>query len=197
MSLEVYQSRFQTQLRDRITTQQFYWVADNAIDLHPWQLAREIQNNVFIDTNWVLWLLYMLTDKCFLRRFTTWRRLPTYGPGYSVRYASDLFRGLAPGQFSENLTTANIRWNYAGNVHGKAQNRIGPLQAGAENSTSWSTFFQGASSAFIAEHSSPRVSDSGVSFQGAALTTSGFAIPITGGQLSWPPGRQKNRRLTF
>lgn len=197
MALEVYQSRFQTQLRDCVTTQQFYWLADNTTGVHPWELAREIQNNVFIDTNWVLYLLHLLTDKCFLRRFSTWRRRPTYGPGYAVRYTSDLFRGLAPGQFAENLTTLNIKWSYAGDFTGKSQNRIGPLQAGAEDTFYWSAYTQGFAAAFIAEHCTPRTTSSGVSFQGCALTMSGIAFPIVNGELSWPPGSQRNRRLVF
>jgi len=197
MALEVYQTRFGVQLSRVHVTAQFYWLVDNTTGQHSWEVSRDVQNNLFLDTDWVFYLLGFYSEKCFLRRFTTCRRKPKYGPSYSVRYTSDLFRGRAVGQLSDNFITCNVRWHYAGDFIGKCQNRFGPLNAGAEDTFYWSNFCQLNASAFIAEHLAIRTTAGGLSFQSVALTQSGIVFPLSSGELMWPPGRQKNRRLAF
>lgn len=194
MSLELYQTRWQFNFRGKACTQQFYWLANNLIGLHPFELARQIQANAFIDTDWGFYLLGLQSQRGFLRMLSTQRRLPTYGPAWTRRFQSDLFPGRSLGNLTDNFQTMNLHWHYAGDLTGKAMNRIGPLGEFALNNGRFSTFFEIAANAFIQEHITPRVTTGGVSFQAATVNRLHLVFPILTGTLDPTPGRQSNRR---
>lgn len=194
MSLELYQTRWQFNFRGRVCTQQFYFLANNSGDMHPYELARQIQENIFIVSSWGFYLLELQSQRGFLRRLSTQRRLPTYGPAWSRRFQADLFPGMALGNLTDNFQTMNIHWHYAGDFTGKAMNRIGPLGEFALNNGEFSSFYQIAAEAFINEHRAERVTTGGVIFQGATLNRLNLVFPIQSGHLDPTPGRQRNRR---
>lgn len=194
MALEVYLTRTVFAFRGKRATQSWYWLADNAADLHPWALATEIQFNQWVTTDWGFYLLSMISEQCFLREIKTWRILPTWGPAKFNRYASDEFPGRWLGALGPNFTTANIRWTHSLDLFGKYQNRIGPIGVGADADTDWYPLFRATAGAFILEHVQPRMTFSGVSYRSCSLSKLGLAYHITNAQLAWPPGRQANRR---
>lgn len=194
MALEVYQTRWQFNFRGRACTQQFYFLADNTTDIHPYELARQIQANLFIDTDWGFFLLGLQSQRGFLRQLSTQRRSPTYGPAWKVRFQSDLFPGRALGNLTDNFTTMNLKWHYAGDFAGKTQNRVGPLGEFALTDGQFTAFFIISANAFIAEHVAARVTIDGVNFRSCSIDQLGVASVISSGDLDPTPGRQSNRR---
>lgn len=194
MSLELYQTRWQFNFRGKACTQQFSFLANNIATLHPFELARQIQANLFIETDWAFCLLGLQSQRGFLRQLSTQRRLPTYGPAWTRRFQSDLFPGRSLGNLTDNYQTANLHWSYAGDFTGKAMNRVGPLGEFDLSGGNFSTFANLAAIAFIAEHTTPRVTTGGVSFQAATRNRLNLVFPITSGYLDPTPGRQSNRR---
>lgn len=194
MALEVYQTRWITKFRGKACTQQFYWLADNVLEYHPYVAAAEIEANIFVNTDWAFYLLSLQSTQCFLRSFQTWRVLPNWGPSTKNRFTSDQYPGRWVGAMGLNFTTANIAWSYQGDFTGKFQTRIGPIGDGAADLGGWFPLFDLTASAFIAEHVAIRTSAIGLSFRSCALDSLGIAHPITSGTLRYPPGRQNNRR---
>ena len=194
MSLEVYQTRWQFNFRGKACTQQFYFLADNALSLHPFELARQIQDNLFIDTDWGLFLLFLQSQRGFLRRLSTQRRLPTYGPAWARRFQADLFPGGALGNLTDNYQSMNLKWQYAGDFAGKSMNRIGPLGEFALSDGQFTPFFHVSAAAFITEHIATRVTSGGINFRSCSIDKLGIAFPIVSGYLDPTPGRQSNRR---
>ena len=194
MGLEIYQTRWQFNFRGRACTQQFYFLADNVVDLHPFELARQIQANLFIVSSWGFYLLQLQSQRGFLRRLSTQRRLPTYGPAWDRRFQSDLFPGMALGNLTDNFQTMNLKWQYAGDFIGKTQNRVGPLGEFALENGVFSSFFQIAADAFITEHVASRITTGGIQFRSCAIDKLNIAHELTSGFLDPTPGRQANRR---
>jgi len=194
VALELYQTRWQFNFRGKSCTQQFYFLANNITAVHPYELARQIQANLFIDTDWGFYLLGLQSQRGFLRQLSTQRRLPTYGPAWKVRFQSDLFPGRSLGNLTDNFQTANLKWSYAGDFTGKAMNRVGPLGEFDLNDGAFSTFFTTAANAFINEHTAPRITTGLTSFRAAAMNRLHLVYPIESGHLDPVPGRQRNRR---
>lgn len=194
MGMEVYQTRWQVNYRGRATTQRFHWLVDNSADDHPLHISTEIEDNIFLNTDWAFWLLSMQSQSCFLRLLQTWRVRPTWGPSTKHRWASDEFPGRYLSDISQNFLTANIRWSFDGDFTGKAQTRIGPLGQGAIQPVGYWFVFQFAADAFINRHTLPRVSTGGIHFRSCHLDQLGIASPLLSGELYPWPGRQRNRR---
>jgi len=194
MTLEVYQVQTIWKFRGKSAKQTFHFLLDNTDDHAAFDMARQVVQNLFVTTNWGLALTDLITQQAFLRSLNCWRVLPTWGPGSRQRFSSDVFPGRWVGQMCDNFITANISWHHDIDLTGKHQTRVGPIGAGATASSDWFPLFRLAAEAFILEHRVPRVTGLGYSFQGCNLTGLGIALPITSGQLHWPPGRQANRR---
>lgn len=194
MALETYQTRWQFNFRGKACTQQFYFLADNATSLHPYELAKQIQTDLFVSTDWGFFLLGLQSQRGFLRLLSTQRRLPTYGPAWKQRFASDLFPGRALGNLGDNFTTMNLKWQYAGDFTGKSMNRVGPLGEFALTNGEFSPFFIISANAFIAEHVAARVTMGGINFRSCSVDRLGIANAIVSGFLDAIPGRQSNRR---
>jgi len=194
MALEVYQTRWQFNFRGRACTQQFYFLADNGIDLHSYELARQIQTDLFVNTDWGFFLLGLQSQRGFLRLLSTQRRLPNYGPAWKQRFQSDLFPGRALGNLTDNFTTMNLKWQYAGDFVGKSSNRVGPLGEFALSDGKFSAFLIISANAFIAEHTATRTTIGGVNFRSCSIDRLGISNAITSGYLNPVPGRQSNRR---
>jgi len=197
MGQEVYEVRTIWQYAYKRSRSTFYFLLENPDDRHPWELARDVANNLFVLTNWGARLDGLIANQAFMRQLDIWRILPEWGPGYRQRLQSDLWPGTWSGQSCDNFITANLQWIHDADRTGKHQTRIGPLGAGAGSTIGWFPLFQVAAQAFIVEHITPRVSGLGYSFVGCNLTNLDMAFPIVNGRLHWPPGRQSNRRLEF
>jgi len=194
MALELYQTRWHFQFRGTICKTQFYFLANNIGGVHPFELARQIQGNLFIETQWGFYLLGLQSQRGFLRQLSTQRRLPSYGPAWKVRFQSDLFPGRSLGNLTDNFQTANLKWQYQGDFTGKAMNRVGPLGEFDLSDGVFSSFYKLAANAFINEHVSPRITSGMVSFRAAAMNRLHLVYQIESGYLDATPGRQSNRR---
>lgn len=194
MGLEIYQTRWQVNYRGRATTQRFHWLADNTADLHPLVLSTEIEDNIFLDTDWAFWLLSMQSQSSFLRLLQTWRVSPAWGPSTKHRWAADEFPGRYLSDVGQNFLTANLKWSYVNDFNGKAQTRVGPLGEGAIQPNDWYFVFKLAALAFIERHVTPRTTSSGINFRACHVDRLGIASMLTTGELAPVPGRQENRR---
>jgi hypothetical protein len=197
MPAEMFSCRVWNQYAWQVVSTQFYFWAENTISQHPYQLAEEMTFVLYDTTPWLFWYAAMLTDRAAIQRVTMRRCHPAGGPTYSKNFEPGTMPGGWPFEMTDNFQAARCRWFPMLGTNRHWSSRIGPIGAGATGDGDYSPTFKSVAYAFMLEHLQPRTTASGVAFRSCGSSANVPVEYLGNAQLTWPPARQKNRRLTF
>lgn len=192
--LEVYRSQVSIAFKSKQITTTFFFLVDNITGSHCHRIASGINLCYTVTTDWLFYFSSMISEKAFIRRFSTQRIRPNGCASAYNAYGPDEFPGRYLGDCADNFITGNIQWIVDAEPTNHHQVRIGPLGEGATQDNGWYPIFSLSAENFMIEHLTLRSLDTGDTSQGCINhATSGGSL-IEAGQLMWPPGRQANRR---
>lgn len=191
---EVYRTQIIVKFASKRSTSTFFHLVDNTTFLHPHRVASELNQQLWVVTDWGLYFTEMLSNVSRVQMITTRKIRPTPGASAQGVFTDGTVPGLWPGQCAENFLTANLMWHFPGDQTGNHQVRISPLGAGAWHDTGWFPLFKFYAASFITNHLAVKVLFPGVTAQGCINHQTSGGTLITSGVLSSPPGRQRNRR---
>jgi hypothetical protein len=192
--LEIYCTQVHIRWNWASVMNRFYFLADNPTIVHPYQVAKEINQELIFNTAWFNHLTLLVSETARFRSVATRRTTSPGGPR-----ANEIFPGggILGGWLFEcpnSFEAVEMQWMDDTALCGRNHNRIGPLGSGATGNGAWNSLFLFACGVFGFSHGTPMMTASGVTFRACNVDKLGIATIITGQQIAWPPSRQITRR---